>query len=79
MNEKMRNLLATTCNAGIEICILPCKVVVCMFTFNICNTGMGALSDMYTQSLRTAGPRAEGVRIRAEHEYLYYTYYVTLS
>ena len=33
-------------------------------TFNSCNMGTGVLPDMYTRSLRAAGPRDEGVHIR---------------
>ena len=31
---------------------------------NSCNMGMSALPDMYSQSPRAAGPRAEGIHIR---------------
>ena len=32
--------------------------------FNSCNMGMSDLPDMYAQSPRAAGPRAEGIYIR---------------
>ena len=33
-------------------------------TCNSCNMGMRGLPDMYAQSPRAAGPRAEGIHIR---------------
>ena len=35
-----------------------------VYTFNSCNTGTGALPDMYTRSLRAAGPRGESGHTR---------------
>ena len=37
---------------------------VCMYVFDSCNMGTSDLPDMYAQSLRAAGPRAEGIHIR---------------
>ena len=39
-------------------------VYVCMYVCNSCNIGMSDLPDMYAQSPRAAGPRAEGIHIR---------------
>ena len=49
-------------------------------TFSSCNTGMSGMLDIYTQSLRAIGLRAEGGHTyQAGHKYLCYSLYVTLS
>jgi len=53
-----------------EINILMVSMISYIFTHNIyilyssCNIGTSGLPDMYTQCLRTAGPKAEGGHIR---------------
>ena len=42
-------------------------IYVCMYMHYVassCNKGTRDLPDMYAQSLRAAGPRAEGIHIR---------------
>ena len=48
--------------------------------FNSYTMGTSGLPDIYTQSPRAAGPRAEGVYIRrTTSAHAWYNYYVTLS
>ena len=46
-------------------------------TFNSYTMGTSGLPDIYTQSSRAAGPRAEGV-YQVNHECPWHNYYVTL-
>ena len=52
-------LSRVTCLSGKEISCLFIYVII-----DSCNMGTSDLPDMYAQSPRAAGPRAEGIHIR---------------
>ena len=56
--------LDVSCTVCMYVCMHVCMYVCMYVVCNSCNIGTSDLPDMYAQSLRAAGPRAEGIHIR---------------